>query len=111
MARGALLFLTGCFFSLYSYAQAVHSPYGGHYVIAIGAILYGAMHFVQGNAAATGRIDPHDRAQELLNFAAQLESVDRAKAVLIYNEILKKFPGTPASEEAQRNIQLLTSHP
>jgi len=52
----------------------------------------------------------NDQAQELLDVAAHLESVDGAKAAALYAEIAKTFPGTRASDEAQRSIQTLTSH-
>ena len=64
---GAAWLLGGIAFTLTSYLAAVHSPYGGHYFVAIGAICYGAMRF------------------------------------------LKKYPGTPSSDEAQRNIRVLTA--
>jgi hypothetical protein len=108
-ATGAVILLGGIAVTLSTYLAAVSSPYGGHYVVTIGAICYGAMRFFQGHAMATGRIEPNDRAQPLLNLAARLEDVDREKAVAVYQEIVKRYPGTPASDEAQRNIQVLTA--
>ncbi len=109
MRNGALWFFGGTAVTLFSYLAAVNSPYGGHYVIAWGAIVFGAMRFCQGRAAAVGRIDRDDHAHELLDLAARLESADRAKAVALYAEIIKEFPNTRASEEAQRNIKALES--
>jgi hypothetical protein len=106
---GAVLLLGGLVVTLFSYLEAVRSPYGGHYVIAIGAICYGAMRFFQGHAMATGRIEANERGQQLLYLAARLEDVNRQKAVALYEEVLKKYPGTAASEEAQRNIRALTA--
>src|SRR5262249_50938960 len=68
-AIGAAWLLGGAGFSLLSYLAAVQSPYGGHYVVAIGAICYGAMRFFQGHAMATGRIRPDERGQQLLDLA------------------------------------------
>ena len=43
----------------------------------------------------------------LLNEAARFENVDAAKAIGAYEEIIRLYPNTPASEEATRNIQSL----
>jgi hypothetical protein len=113
---GERLMLQGFFWSIgglavtaCSYFTAVSSPYGGHYVVAYGAIIYGVAQIFRGRAAVSGP-DSDDQAQELLNAAAHLESVDRAKAIELYAEIAKRFPGTRVSEEAQRNIQTLITH-
>jgi hypothetical protein len=78
----------------------------GNWPEAIRSILSG---IAESRAAARGT-DTHDEAQELLNAAAYLEDVDRSKAVALYREVIRKFPGTRASDEAQRNIQSLASH-
>ena len=109
MRRGVIWFVGGLAVTLFSYLAAISSPYGGHYVVAFGAIIFGLAQFFRGRAAASGT-DTSDQAQELLAVAAQLESVDRAKAVALYAEIVRKFPGTRACNEAQRNIQTLSSH-
>lgn len=92
-----------------SYFSALNSPYGGHYVVAYGAKVYGAVKFFQGLVAGNARFADKNDARELLDLAAQLEGADRAKAILVYTDIVKRFPGTRASEEAQRNIKSLTS--
>jgi hypothetical protein len=108
MLHGILWFVGGLAVTLFSYMAAVSSPGGGHYIIAYGAIIFGIVQFFRGRAAATGT-DSGERAQELLDVAAQLESVDRTKALALYAEIVRAFPGTRASNEAQRNLQTLTS--
>ena len=108
MVSGALWFFGGSAITLFSYMAAVSSPYGGHYVVTWGAVVFGAVRFFQGRAAAAGHIDRNGQAQELLDLAAQLEGADRAKAIAIYQEIVRIFPSTRASKEAQRNIQVLT---
>jgi hypothetical protein len=110
MLHGAVWFFGGIVVTLFSYVAAVSSPGGGHYGIAYGAIIFGIVQFFRGRAAATGRIDPASQAQEFLDRASHLESVDRARAIALYAEIVRIFPGTTASEEAQRNLQTLTSH-
>jgi hypothetical protein len=110
MIQGAIVFAIGLAATLFSYLEAVTSPYGGYYWISIGAITGGIAQFVRGAAAARGgEADTREQAQELLNLAARLESVDRGKAVEVYAEVVRKFPGTRASGEAQRNMQTLTA--
>ena len=109
MVRGALWCFGGLAVTLFSYLAAVNSPYGGTYVIAWGAVVFGAVRFFKGRAAAEGRIDRSGQAHELLEQAARLEGADRAKAFALYAEIINKFPGTRASEEAKRNIKSLRS--
>lgn len=109
MRQGIIWFVGGLAVTLFSYLAAISSPYGGHYVIAYGAIIFGIAQFFRGRAAASGT-DTNDQAQELLDVAAHLESVDRAKAEALYAEIARKFPGTRACNEAQRNMQTLASH-
>jgi hypothetical protein len=109
MLRGILWLIGGLMVTVFSYFTAVNSPYGGHYVVAYGAIIFGIAQFFRGRAAVSGP-DSDDQAQELLDTAAHLESVDRAKAIELYAEIAKRFPGTRVSEEAQRNIQTLITY-
>jgi|SRR5882672_10881397 len=45
--------------------------------------------------------------QRRLDEAARLEGKDPEKAIAAYEEIAKLFPETPASREAEHNIQLL----
>jgi hypothetical protein len=111
MVRGALWFFGGSAVTLLTFMAAVRSPYGGTYIIAWGAIVYGAIQFFRGQASAAGHVDRNTQAQDLLDLAAQLESADRAKAVALYAEIIRTFPDTRASKEARRNVQALTSQP
>lgn len=110
--------------TLFSYLSAVNTPFESHYIIATGAIVVGIAQMFRGMAIANSidTTDPQellnlaaqqaseDQAQNLLNIAARLESVDRAKAIALYGEIIWKFPGTPASDEAQRNRQTLEAY-
>jgi hypothetical protein len=107
--QGSFWLIAGIAVTVLSFSAAISSPYGGHYVIAYGAIIFGLAQLFRGLTAAGGT-DTSAQAQELLDAAAHLESVDRAKAVALYAEIAKKFPGTRESDEAQRNIQTLQSH-
>jgi hypothetical protein len=108
MRRGIIWCAVGAGVTLFSILAAINSPYGGHYVIAHGAIIFGLAQYFRGRAAAKGT-DTDDQAQELLDFAAQLESVDRAAAVEVYAVIVRRFPGARASNEAERNIKTLAS--
>ena len=109
MRNGGLWFAGGMVVTVVSYVLASDSPRGGHYFVAYGALIVGLVQFLRGRAMASGD-DSGLEAKELLNQAARLEGVDRAKAIAIYAEIIKSFPNTRASAEAQRNIQTLRSH-
>jgi hypothetical protein len=50
------------------------------------------------------------RMRRLLAAAARLESVDRARAIVVYQQIVKLFPNTSASKEAERNVETLRGH-
>jgi hypothetical protein len=50
---------------------------------------------------------PRREAERLLDEAARLESLDRAKAVETYEDIIRLYPDAPAAKEAARNIQTL----
>lgn len=108
MTQGVLWLIGGVAVTGLTYIVAAGRPTGGHYIIAYGAIIFGIVQFWRGRAAARGT-DGEIRAQELLDAAAQFEGVDRAKAVTLYEEVTRTFPGTRASNEARRNIQTLTS--
>ena len=60
------------------------------------------------NAAEAGT--PDQRARRLLETAARLESVDRRKAIAVYQQLAKLFPQSPAGREAVRNIDTLKRH-
>jgi len=124
MKRGALWCVGGIAVTLLTYTLATG---GGSYIVAWGAIIFGAIEFFQGYAAMSRpstRSSETDKPSvpeedvffqaaqgdpgELLNIAAKLESVDHDKAIAKYEEIIKLYPGTPASAEARRNIQVLS---
>src|SRR5215470_9800464 len=71
MRRGVIWFAGGLAVTVLSYSAAIRSPYGGHYIVAYGAIIYGLAQFFRGRAAAMGT-DTSDQARELLEIAAQL---------------------------------------
>jgi hypothetical protein len=47
-------------------------------------------------------------SKRLLNEAASLEGADRAKAIGVYEQVVRLFPDTPAAREAEQNIQTLS---
>ena len=96
--------------TLFSHSSAVRSRFGGHYVVATGAMAVGIVQFFRVLVAASEDETNEQTPQDLLNLAARLESEDRAKAIALYAEIAEKFPGTRASDEALRNMQTLTAH-
>jgi hypothetical protein len=106
--RGLVWFWFGLAITFLSYAIA--AQHGGTYIIATGAIIFGLAQFFRGRRAVQGRFEAKEEGQELLDMAARLESVDRTKAIGIYQQIINVFPGTPQSKEAARNIRTLETH-
>jgi hypothetical protein len=82
---------------------------GGPYIIAWGAIIVGAIQFFRGLCTDNSDDPSQPTAKHLLIIAAHLETVDRARAIAVYQEVIEKFPSTPDSDEAQRKIQTLTT--
>ena len=110
MLHGVLWCAGGIIVTLGTYVAAASSPFGGTYFVAWGAIVFGAVQFFRGRAAAAGRVKQSDQAQDFLTLAAQFEESDPAKAIAAYEEVIQRFPGTSASDEARRNIQTLQAH-
>ena len=83
---------------------------GGPYLVAWGAMAYGAIQIYRGfRTVLPGRKTSPD-ARQLLQFAAYLESVDPRRAIDLYRQIARQSPGTTASAEAERNIKTLIAH-
>jgi hypothetical protein len=110
MFRGLLWFFGGCLVTAFTYISAAKSPYGGSYVVAYGAIIYGAIQFVRGKQYATGTVDPNTAADQMLDIAATYESIDKPKALALYAEIIKNYPTSRAANEATQNIKTLNTH-
>lgn len=73
--------------------------------------LGGVVHLVSGVSKLDSPTDENS-PRRLLERAAVLESVDMRQAVNLYKWIVLKHPGTPAAEEANRNVQTLrAAHP
>ncbi len=69
--------------------------------------------FLSGMAESPGTAkgtNAEDQAHDLLVLAANLEDGDRARALALYGEVIRRFPDTRASEEARRNLQILVTH-
>lgn len=93
--------------TLVTFTQA--STYGGTYVVAWGAIIFGGIQFYQGLTSGKCTELRLTDATRLLNVAAQLESSDPVRAIAVYTEIIRLFPNSSASAEAQRNLQAISS--
>lgn len=104
MMRGALWCGGGLIVTLVTYVAAAS---GGTYVVAWGAIAWGAVEFFQGLSGRSSPASRQAQAHEILLLAAQLESIDRAAALAKYAELVKAFPGTPAAREGAHNLKLL----
>jgi hypothetical protein len=108
MRQGILWFAGGAVVTFISYSAAIHA--GGGYFVAYGAIIFGLVQIFRG-LGASSRSETRLEASQLLDVAARLEGTDPSKSVAIYEDILHRFPGTPQSAEAQRNLQTLASQP
>ena len=118
MRIGGLFCLGGIFVTVMTYEAA--SKAGGTYIVAWGAILFGALKFFSGLLGRNSQVEEMSpdvetsaggvNAQSLLNLAARLESKDRAKAIDLYQKVIALFPDSRASAEAERNIRVLTEY-
>jgi len=101
----------GILVTVLSYAAAASSPVGGTYVIAWGAILFGAIQIFRGitgrNTESTQE-DKDDSDYEALADATRLETEGRIQAALdAYQRIVDDCPGTEAGHDAKKSIESL----
>ena len=89
---------------------------GGVHVFSIGFILHAAIHLfvfvgriIRGRSASARKASRAANAQKSLELAAQFQSWAPAQVVIKYQEGVRKFPNTVASEEVQRNIKSITT--
>lgn len=101
---------------------------GGMIMLAVAAVIYGTHHAglwfaitvrivsIAWAHLAVRKLNTSDTSATLclgpgplIQEAARLEDVDMAKAISVYQEIVRLFPGTPQSKEAARTLESLTS--
>lgn len=108
MHSGALWCLGGILVTVFSYLAAVSSPFGGTYIIAWGAILFGGVRFFQGLSGRNTKPSNEDIGYEALAYGTKLETEGRVpEALAVYQSIIEKHPETDASNDAKKSIENL----
>jgi hypothetical protein len=107
MVRGALWCIGGILVTGTTYLLA-SGPAGGTYVIAWGAIVFGAVEFICGATGHKEEIDPEELAYHALEVATRLETEGRVQeAIAIYERIAQEYPNKPAGHDAQKSLESL----
>lgn len=108
MLHGALWCFGGILVTVVSYASAASSPFGGTYIVAWGAIIFGAVRFFQGLSGRNAKPSSEDVAYEALSYGTKLETLGRIQeALAVYQAIIEKYPQSDASKDARRSIDCL----
>lgn len=108
MLWGAFACSCGVLVTFVSYINAVSGPFGGTYIIAWGAILFGAVRFVQGWKSRGIESGRDDLGYEALAEATRLEVAGRVEeALAIYHKVVTEFPASDAGRDAQKSIESL----
>jgi hypothetical protein len=108
MLSGALWFLGGILVTVLSYGSAASSPSGGTYVIAWGAIVFGALRFFQGLSGRDTQPSSEDIGYYELACGTKLEREGHVReALLVYQRIIEKYPQTDVGRDAKKSIESL----
>jgi hypothetical protein len=113
MFRGAMFCIGGILVTVLSYLAAWTSPLGGTYVVAWGAILFGAIRFIQGwrELRAPPPSDKEmdtDTGYEAIAIGTRLEMAGRVpEALAIYQKVAEEHPDTDAARDARKCIESL----
>jgi hypothetical protein len=109
MVRGTFWFIGGGLVTAITYAAALRGTFGGTYVVAWGAMLYGAFQWYAGWKGNEERA-PEDNAYAELGHATALEARGRVQeALLAYKGILERYPDSAAAQDAKKSIESLWS--
>jgi hypothetical protein len=108
---GAAWCLGGLFVTVLSYAAAANSPVGGTYIVAWGAIIFGAIQIfrgIVGHNAKGDQAEKSDAGDAALAAATRLETQGRIQEALnAYQRIADDYPGTEAGHDARKSIESL----
>lgn len=122
MFHGAIWCIGGILVTFVTYAAAANSPGGGTYIVAWGAIIFGARRFFQGlngrhagpNCEDLGYNSRHTRrtrediGYDELAHGARLERQGQVqKALAAYQTVVEEYPHTNASKDAKKSIESL----
>jgi hypothetical protein len=107
MLYGALWCMGGIAVTATTYLAASGRG-GGKYVIAWGAILFGAIQFFRGLSGRTDQYDPEEAGYEALEVATRLETEGRVQeAIAVYESIAQNYPDKPVGHDAQKSLDHL----
>ena len=105
---GAVWCIGGILVSVISYLSAARSPYGGTYVVAWGAIVYGIWRVFQGLSRKNAMTSSNEMGYEALAYGTKLEAQGRVQeALVVYQTIIEQYPETAASNDARKSIESL----
>jgi hypothetical protein len=107
MLYGALWCIGGILTTGATYVAA-SGPGGGRYVVAWGAIVFGAIQFFRGLSGRNEQADAEDVAYGDLEAATKLETEGRIQeAIAVYEKIAQEYPNKPAGQDAQKSLESL----
>jgi hypothetical protein len=108
MIFGALWFMGGMLVTLFTYLTAASSPSGGTYVVAWGAIVFGALQFVRGLRGKDIPPTSEDLGYMELAYATRLETEGHVpEALSAYQRVAEKYPATAAGDDARKSMESL----
>jgi hypothetical protein len=106
---GVAWFLGGTALTALVYLVGMNSPGGVTRTIAWSVVVLGAIQFFRALAGVDHEAQNRADAHELLNLADLLERGEPVKAMATYQEIVRLYPETAASNEARRHIVTLNA--
>jgi len=107
MLRGALWCIGGILVTGITYLAA-SGPGGGTYVVAWGAIVFGAIQFFRGLTGRDERPRVEDVGYDALAYATKLEMEGRVQeALAAYQKIAESYSATDAGRDAQKSLESL----
>jgi hypothetical protein len=108
MVSGALWCVGGIVVTVFSYMFAASGPGGGTYIIAWGAIVFGAIRFFRALTERNVVPAKEDVGYEALADGIKLEGEGRIQeALAVYQKIIQEHPDSDASNDAKKSIESL----
>jgi len=108
MLHGALWCIGGVAVTAFTYMAAASGPGGGTYVVAWGAIVFGAIQFFRGLTGKNEQPSTEDVGYDALAYGTRLETQGRVEEALeVYQKIAEIYRDTAAGRDAQKSIECL----